>query len=229
MKLQLHFLEAEGSLAALRDQLSDEVIGLVEQIDSFVPARFHRHTIDVVIQSVPEEDEASVSGACFRRGFITVSVDPKSVRLAADLDAGLFRQILARQLHHAMRWGVWGPAMTLGQTLVHEGLADIFAELVAATERPPWSSALGEADWPPVIARAEQDLENDRYDHALWFLGTGALPRWAGFALGYRLACQFAEGHPKAVASGLVDVATPAVLAVWNEMTSAVLRVRPRV
>ncbi|MFT3673121.1 DUF2268 domain-containing putative Zn-dependent protease [Aestuariivirga sp.] len=229
MRLQLHFLEAEGSLAGLRDQLSDEVIGLVEQIDSFVPPRFHKHTIDVVIQSVPEDGGASVTGACFRRGFITVSVDPVSFRLAGDLDAGLFRRVLARQLHHAMRWAVWGPAMTLGQTLVYEGLADIFSELVAATESPPWSSALAPADWPAVIAQAEQDLENDRYDHALWFVGAGALPRWAGFALGYRLACHFAESHPKAVASGLVDVAPPAVLAVWDEMRSVVLRVRPQV
>ncbi len=108
MKLNLHFLEAEAPLSALRDQLTDEATALVEQIDNIVPARLRRQFVDVVIQSVAGEDEGTISGHCFRHSFVTVSLTITDTHFAHAMALGQFRHTLARQLHLALRWGVLG-------------------------------------------------------------------------------------------------------------------------
>jgi hypothetical protein len=226
MKLNLHFLEAEAPLAALRDRLADEATALVDQIDNIVPARLRRQVIDVVIQSVAGEGEGAViSGHCFRHSFVTVSLAVTDTQFAPAMMRGCFRHTLGRQLHFALRQAVFGRPHTLGEALTAHGLAAIFADLVAAAEVPDMS--LAPADWPDVMRRAGGDRCSEAYDHAAWFEGSGSLPRGAGDALGYRLAQAFANVHPRAVATGLVEVPAEAVLAHWDEVAAAVLAVRP--
>ncbi|MBL8789964.1 MAG: hypothetical protein JNM45_05655 [Rhizobiales bacterium] len=224
MKLNLHFLEAEGSLAGWRDQLGEEATVLVEQIDSIVPARLHGHAVDVVIQYLPQDcvEGLAMGGSCYRRGMVSIALDPDAECFSHNFERGFFRRTLAHELHHSMRWNSCGYGMRLGEALVSEGLADIFSELVSGTETPAWSNALETDEWPMLLERAEREIDSESYDHGEWFFGTGELPRWAGYTLGYHLACHYAHKNPKAVATGLVDVPAEAVVARWNEMKAAV-------
>ncbi len=220
MKLNLHFLQAEGSLTPWRDVLRLRSNSVAERISKIVPSEFGRHEVDVVIQHLPDETvpELGIGGSCFRRGLVTISLDPGARGFEDHLTSGVFDRTLAHELHHAMRWRTSGYGLSLGDALVSEGLADVFSEMVSGISAPPWTSALTENDLSLVLDRAEDEINSFHYDHATWFFGTGDLPRWAGYSIGYRLVRLFTQENPDISANGLVDAPSALFLAAWTKL-----------
>lgn len=228
MKLHLHFLEAEGSLAPWHDALQNQANSVAARIGEIVPPQFHRQAIDVVIQYLPDETipELGIGGACFRRGLATISLDPDRADFEDHLAQGVFSGTLAHELHHAMRWGACGYGISLGDALVSEGLADIFSETVTGVSAPPWSNALAHDDWSVVLAHAEDEKDDLDYDHAAWFFGTGRLPRWAGYSIGYRLARLYGRLNPESAQTGMIDVPASALMTVWPDLKKEISTVK---
>lgn len=220
MKLHLHFLEAEGSLAPWRTRLQKQASSVVARIDKVVPPQFHQCAIDVVVQYLPDEaiPELGIGGSCFRRGLVTISLDPDGAGFDDRLVKGAFSSTLAHELHHAMRWGACGYGISLGEALVSEGLADIFSETITGASAPPWSNALADEDWSATLYRAEAERDDTDYDHAAWFFGTGEQPRWAGYTIGYRLARLYGRLNPEFARTGMIDVPASAVMSVWEQL-----------
>ncbi|MHB0953126.1 MAG: DUF2268 domain-containing putative Zn-dependent protease [Allorhizobium sp.] len=225
MQLQLHFLEAEGSLAPWRSVLQQQADSIVARIGEIVPSRFHRHAVDVVIQYLPDEaiPELGIGGSCFRRGLVTINLDPEAADFEKHLNLGFFSRTLAHELHHAMRWAACGYGFSLGEALVSEGLADVFSEIVTGLSAPPWSNALIVADWSAIIDQAENELDAHDYDHAAWFFGSGELPRWAGYTIGYHLARLYSRNNQDVARTGMIDVPSSAVLAAWPKLKAEIL------
>lgn len=222
MNLTLHFLEAEGSLSAWRDTLRMQAADLGERIAAWVPANLCRLEVDVLVQNLAADTipEMAMGGSCFRRGLVTISLAPGNPVFEAHIASGVFQQMLAHELHHAMRWNACGYGETLGEAIVSEGLADAFAEMLTGLAPPPWTAALDGDRFSTTLARAKAELEDPYYDHAEWFFGAGALPRWAGYTLGYRLARLCHERHPEQGASGFIDMSAFAVLSGWPLLAS---------
>lgn len=221
MKLSVHFLEAEGSLAAWHDAFRSQTDSVAQRIDARVPAALRRHPVDIVVQYLPERTipELGIGGSCFRRGMVTVNVDPGSAHFETHLAQGVFSRTLAHELHHAMRWNACGYGLTLGEALVSEGLADVFAETVTGLSAAPWCHVLRDGQtggaWERILDRAERERGESGYNHAAWFFGTGELPRWVGYTIGYRLACLYRDAHPADASTGMIDAPPDAVLAFW--------------
>ncbi|MBB3965833.1 DUF2268 domain-containing putative Zn-dependent protease [Rhizobium metallidurans] len=222
MKLNIHFLEAEGSLAPWHAVMKTQADAVADRIDKIVPPEFRRHAIDVVVHYLPDETipELGFGGSCFRRGLVTINLDPGAPGFEDRLAQGVFGRTLAHELHHAMRWDACGYGFSLGEALVSEGLADIFSETVTGVSAPPWASASINGSWPALLNQAEH---NQDYDHAAWFYGTGELPRWAGYTIGYRLVRLYGQANPEAAATGMVDTSPFAVLAFWAALKAKVL------
>jgi hypothetical protein len=222
MNLTLHLLEAEGSLSAWRDTLRLQTIDIGRRIAARVPADLCRHPVDILVQNFPEGTipEMAMGGSCFRRGLVTISLAPDNPAFEAHVAGGVFQQMLAHELHHAMRWNACGYGETLGEAITSEGLADAFAEMLTGLAPPPWTAALDHEQLPGILAQANTELENPYYDHAEWFFGAGAVPRWAGYTLGYRLARLCHERDPDQVRSGFIDMPASAVLSGWPLLAS---------
>ncbi|PYE91332.1 putative Zn-dependent protease DUF2268 [Rhizobium sp. PP-F2F-G38] len=228
MKLTVHFLEAEGSLAPWRAVMQTQTDAVADRIDKIVPPKFRRRAIDVVIQYLPDETipELGLGGSCFRRGLVTINLDPGAPGFDDRLAQGIFGRTLAHELHHAMRWNACGYGLSLGEAFVTEGLADVFSETVTGVSAPPWASASINGDWAALLDQAEQERDNQDYDHAAWFYGTDELPRWAGYTIGYRLVRLYGQANPKAAATGMVDASPFAVLTFWAALKASVLATR---
>lgn len=114
--------------------------------------------------------------------------------------------IVAHELHHTMRHrSDEGYGSTLLRAVVSEGLADRFAVEVTGHEPPPWSVALSDAalaEWIPV---AQREWQQRGYDHDAWFFGRGSIPRWTGYAIGWRLVLDYQARNPNARAGALWD------------------------
>ncbi|GGD91984.1 hypothetical protein GCM10011390_08420 [Aureimonas endophytica] len=219
MDLRLHFLEANGSLAPWRHRIEDETEAVSRRIDALVERNAQAHAVDVVIRHsawgvIPE---IGLGGSCYEPSLATIALDPGNAAFAASVEAGDFAATLAHELHHAMRHASVGYGETLGEALVSEGLADHFACEVTGRPPPPWarSSDLTRA----VIEAAERESSGAAYDHTAWFFGNGDLPRWAGYAIGWRITETFLTAHPAATAGTLVGAPASDILAVgWEGM-----------
>jgi hypothetical protein len=220
MKLHLHFLEAEGSLAHWRCAIQTQAASVADRISKIVPLEFHRHPVDVVIQYLPDETipELGFGGSCYRRGLVTINLDPGTTGFEDHLAKGVFDRTLAHELHHAMRWGACGYGQSLGEAIVSEGLADLFSEIATGVSAPPWSNALTNGDWRTLLDRAERERDRQDYDHAAWFYGTGELPRWAGYTIGYHLARLYNQDAPEVATTGMIDTPSATVLAFWTAL-----------
>lgn len=88
------------------------------------------------------------------------------------------------EAHHCLRMAGPGYGTTLEEALVSEGLAGRFVVEALGTEPESWERIM-----PPEEALRHlpgpEALGDAGYDHGEWFFGTGALPRWLGYTLGY--------------------------------------------
>ncbi|HVM09820.1 MAG TPA: DUF2268 domain-containing putative Zn-dependent protease [Acidimicrobiales bacterium] len=125
---------------------------------------------------------------------------------------------IIHEAHHAARVRVGpGYGTTLGEAIVTEGLAEQFVTEVL--EKPPVPStrdALDEAQRAEVWRRAQPNLWSAAYDHEFWFFGTGDVPRWAGYSIGFHIVGHYRDAHAGVAPSHLVGVAARDVLAAYD-------------
>jgi uncharacterized protein YjaZ len=223
VQLRLHFLEASGSLAPWRNTMRAQAKQIAQLVDRHTDRAVRRGIVDVLIQrsAAGAISEIGMGGASFKKSLVTIYVDPENENFRASLEKGEFAPTLAHELHHALRIGTCGYGTTLGESLVTEGLADAFSQELTGCDDPMWTQALGEAEWPEMLDRAEKELDSTTYDHAQWFYGTGALPRWAGYAIGYRLVQRYKQAVPGARAGALVGtIAAEIIEQAWPLLRS---------
>lgn len=198
--LNVHFLDARGALADIRDWIGPSLSATYQRADSFISLR----PIDVVVQAgtevVPEKGHV---GYAPRPGIVFVTVDPDSALLRANPNASLER-MFAHELHHAARWDGPGYGSSLGEALVSEGLAGHFALEVCGGSPEPWES-LDMLELRPHIPLAMRDWDRQDYGHDEWFFGAADLPRWLGYSLGFQLVARFLSERPGYKASNLAE------------------------
>lgn len=90
-----------------------------------------------------------------------------------------------------------------------EGLADSFSlQVWPESPLPPWVRALDRGSICRLWTAAKRRFGRSSYNHGEWFYGKEQLPRWTGYALGFRLVQTYVDNHPGTTPADLVD--TPA-------------------
>lgn len=214
--MKLHFLDARGELTELRSWLRDRLVDAYTKACELLPLL----PIDVVVKAgkfvIPEKGHV---GYAPDPGKVFVTVDPDNPALMTNSNSSLER-MLVHELHHSARWDGPGYGSSLGEALVSEGLAGHFVQEVYGGPAEPWESV--EIDKIRAhIARAARDWEASDYDHKAWFYGTGELPRWVGYSLGFQLVANFLDMHSDQRASGLVHADAQAFRGCLKEIQQA--------
>lgn len=135
---------------------------------------------------------------------IELGIDPS---LPGDTVAARLPSIVAHELHHVARFRGPGYGNTLLQAMVSEGLADQYALELFGESLPPWVTALSESEISTWIDRARPEFDSTSYSHSQWFFGTGSIPRWTGYTLGFRLVSDYLAANPGATAASVVNLA----------------------
>ena len=169
----------------------------------------HRGQIRIDVEFDPDFviPETGVGGFTDpHKGNVHIAVDPYRHNLREVLQTWV-PPMVAHELHHSSRIRTGpGYGVTLGAALVSEGLADHFAyEVFPDTPPQPWDHALTMAQEHAVWLKAKLELKFSGYDQRSWFFGTGGVPRWAGYTLGYDIARRYLETHHRS-ASDAVSV-----------------------
>lgn len=198
-QIALHFLNARGQLSSLQTWLEGALSETFSRSARLLPLG----TVDVVVKAgtfvIPEKGHV---GWAPEPGLIYLTVDPDHPSLRAN-EHNAIERMFAHELHHCARWDGPGYGKTLGDALTSEGLAGHFAQELYGAPPEPWECV-------PItvlrahVADAAKAWEQVDYDHSAWFFGTGPLPRWLGYSLGYQIVARYLAAHTAASASSLV-------------------------
>ncbi len=209
MDWRVHWLEAEGDLMPWRSAITSEIAAARLAVARLVrPPR-----LDILVQRLAGAviPEIGMVGHAYRRGLFALTVDPDNPRFAAGLADGALRRQVAHEAHHCLRMGAVGYGRTLGEALVSEGLAGQFTRRLFDNAPEPWERAVDGAALRGFVPDGAA-LGAGRYDHAAWFFGTGALPRWLGYTLGYAMVGSWLERAGEVDGSTWVNVTAETVL-----------------
>lgn len=206
MSIQSHFLNASGAFNTHQSQIQQEIDEAFLKIRKVLAAV---DEIDVVIQDNPNSaiPEIGVGGYSPDGHTIFLSFDLSHAQIQNAITHETVRT-LAHEVHHCVRWRGPGYGETLFEAFITEGLADHFQMEVTQGTPPLWVSTFNSEELKDLEHLAEPEYWR-AYNHNDWFFGSKdkKIPRWAGYALGYRLVERYL-GQTNEKASRLY--ATPA-------------------
>lgn len=200
-QMTLHFLNAQNRLTAhyqwLHDSLT-ETYGKAQKV-------MQLPSLDVVVKAgysvIPEKGHL---GYCPEPGVVYLTVDPNNAAFCQN-EADSLERMFAHELHHAARWYGPGYGATLGEVVVSEGLAGHFALELFKGEPEPWES-LNPEILQTYASEVQENWHRTDYDHSRWFFGTGDLPRWLGYSVGFDLISRYLTTAPHLRASMLAGM-----------------------
>ena len=177
-----------------------------EKAARFAIEDLNASNIDVVFRPDPSGaiPEIGVGGSAAGSSYITVCLDPGSDKINEE---ALLASLL-HEFHHCMRFRELGhEGKNPGEALICEGTACLYEEQRTGNTPIYATVALDESS----ITAAMSKLREAEYDYCEWFLGTGSMPRWFGYTLGYRLCKAYSE-QTKRTASEMINTPADAVL-----------------
>lgn len=192
MNVNLHVLDARGTMSALRGRVEAAFLDSVQRVALLLPIA----NIDVVVSCskfvVPE---TGVAGYCPSADVLYITIDPENPNLLLNFDAE-FLATLGHELHHCMRQGGPGYGRTLGEALVSEGLACHFETELRGGASPFYARALDASSLTALRERAHAD-RNSSYKHRAWFFGSTSegIPMYAGYSVGFSIVAHYIDGH----------------------------------
>lgn len=206
MTVKFHLLDAYGEISPpLRRPIKRELQDALVSVSTHLTV----DRLDVLI--VPGKwviPEFGLTGRTEGKGRVVITVDPESEHLGDPERAERLLGTLAHELHHVVRTRGPGYGMTLGESLVSEGLAQCFEEEVGVPT-PFYGVFLDAATLARVDAKAKEASPLLRYDHNAWYFGRFGdveWPRYAGYSLGYAMVRAWLdENDTTAAASATIE------------------------
>jgi len=180
----LHWLEAAGPLGEWRTDL----LGEFHAAYKILSARMRPPRVDILIQKQANDTipETGTGGRGYSDTLLSIAVDPENPNFQASLQSGEFRRGVIHEVHHCLRNAGPGYGWTLGEALVSEGLAGQFVRSLFGNDPELWEKAVTRQQLQDAAVDVEALTATD-YDHSTWFFGSGSLPRWFGYSLGYEM------------------------------------------
>lgn len=206
--------------AALRDATRDAAIDirqLIERELAYIQPRLKAPPTNITYTIGPGIPEVGMGGGTHpTTGNVLFRVEI-SHRFGLPKILEHVGPALAHELNHAKRIredAAFTSGLTLGRAFVFEGLGTA-SELELYPEGfAPWSTALTAAQEEEVWARAKPLLHSPitRVGLLPWLFGTGDLPRWAGYTIGYHIVRSYEERHRGTSAADLAAVDAEVIL-----------------
>ncbi len=204
MNVNLHLLNASGSLSQFEKEIKSEFSAAVSEISKIIKLV----NVDIVIYDNPEGaiPEIGLGGYTQNDNLIFIPIDPKFANLPKSIKENL-KRTMAHELHHVMRWRKVGYGNTLLEAIITEGLADNFDLEVFGGNPPLHCQALKENEIKNLLSKAKNEFDDIKYDHNAWFFGSKEknIPRWTGYSLGFYLVNNYLKKNPKAKPSAIYE------------------------
>jgi hypothetical protein len=210
MSVRFHLFDACDEIAP------DDRRAVLSALEAALPrisARLPLDRLDIVIgysDTLWTIPAYGVGAHAHGKGRIAIMLAPQHPRFADPERGDRLASVLAHEWHHIARARGPGYGLTLGESLVSEGLAQCF-EVEMGYPLPPYAVALDDETLGAFADSARDYLDEEDYDHSAWFFGRAdepAFPSHGGYSLGYALVkAWLAQEHTTASAAVGVDSA----------------------
>lgn len=205
MNTTIQILTASGRL----EPFVNEILRGAKKAVSIIKSKIPLPRVDIVFYDNPEGviPHLGIGGFAPNANLVFISLDPSYQNFNKTISDEISRT-LAHELHHAIRWQNPGYGKTLLEAMITEGLADHFDIELTNTKPQLWDTALTEKQLINFSKRAQQEYHNRNYNHQEWFFGSKekGIPKWTGYALGFKLVKDYLKRNPDKKASELYSI-----------------------
>lgn len=197
----LLIFEHQGEL----DTKKNAIEAIARETMKLVNAKMSAENIKIRVKNSPNNTipEIGIGGYNPSEDEIIISIDVGFNNIDHSIATELGPTI-AHEIHHLKRRRSVGYGGTLLEACISEGLADHFSLEVFGIDPPIWSVALSGSELEQWIDEAKMVWNNNSYNHPGWFYGTTSeIPRWTGYAIGFKIVCDFLLQNPETKPSTL--------------------------
>jgi uncharacterized protein YjaZ len=216
-QLYIHFLKTEKELSPEMKNLLEEVIKMhATKACSFLGIFYVNITVYTNPNFViPETGEGgyAASGDWFQL-YIDPTRDEDELKKIITIDIPL---TIYHELNHVARWNSVGYGSTLPEAIITEGLASVFAAENWEKAKSPWVKySQEEIDKLVKIYQNHNKNVDNGYSHDNWFYGTGELPKWIGYKLGFHLVGLARKNNPAVSWDKLINMSAEEIIKLLN-------------
>lgn len=152
--------------------------------------------------------ELGIGGSSVFEGDIIIDINFSRKDISHVIKKELPSQ-LYHELSHVVREATVGYGETLLGVLVSEGVGSYVENRLSHRTMPYTKPIWNELKY---WEKAKPLLSKKNYNHSEWFFGTGKLPRWIGYRLGYLLVDSFMKRQKNLSLSQLVRTKSNKIL-----------------
>jgi hypothetical protein len=185
-------LNSSGKLSEYSSLLENTIGSALNRISEF----FELSSIDITVSPFQkgEESPSGLGGYALSEHRVELLVDCSRSDIDEVIETELL-EVLAHELHHALRLSFHMPTGTLLQQLVMEGLACHFEHSVTNGKPSSLFKYLANYDWRIGLEKMSHLLETTDFSLDKLFLGSHPeeFPKYAGYWIGYNLVAEYAR------------------------------------
>lgn len=152
--------------------------------------KYEKHVDVVIIESqdffvIPK---LGIGGNAIGRSCIEIRIDFSRKDLQKIIDIELPSTIY-HEFAHLVRENSIGYGKTLLDSFVSEGISCFVEKSILPNRKIPYIQKI--KDEKKVWGKAKKLLGESKYNYSEWFFGSGKLPNWAGYRLGFLIVESF--------------------------------------
>ncbi|MCZ6362916.1 DUF2268 domain-containing putative Zn-dependent protease [Vibrio parahaemolyticus] len=194
MTANITVLNSSGKLSEYSSLLENTIGSALNRISEF----FELSSIDITVSPFQkgEESPSGLGGYALSEHRVELLVDCSRSDIDEVIETELL-EVLAHELHHALRLSFHMPTGTLLQQLIMEGLACHFEHSVTNGKPSSLFKDLANYDWRFGLEQMHHLLETTDFSLDKLFLGSHPkeFPKYAGYWIGYNLVAEYARAN----------------------------------
>lgn len=165
----------------------------VESLDKALGVLKYDKQVNVVV--IEAQDffvipKLGIGGSAIGKSCIEVKIDFSRKDLQKIIDIELPSTIY-HELAHLVRENSIGYGKTLLDSLVSEGISCFVEKSILPNRKIPYIQKI--KDEQKLWDKAQKTLNKIKYNYSEWFFGSGKLPNWTGYRLGFLIVENFAR------------------------------------
>ncbi len=204
MAANITILNSSGKLSKYSDFLEEVIRRALLKIGEF----FELSGIDITVSPFQkgEESPSGLGGYALSEHRVELLVDCSRDDICEVIETELL-EVLAHELHHALRLSFHMPTGTLSQQLIMEGLACHFENIVTNGKPSSLFKELVNYDWRGGLGQMSHLLDTTDFSLDKLFLGShpNEFPKYAGYWIGYNLVAEYAR-NSKATEADMIKL-----------------------